>query len=83
MKTMPILVAMLLAGSAFAEPIFTPADADRIVNERVATLNSIKSDPRPLQPVDPNVQWAASPSKVDYSIVTLPNAETASVLTFK
>jgi hypothetical protein len=35
------------------------------------------------KPVDPNVQWAASPSKVDYSIVTLPSGETASVLTFK
>jgi hypothetical protein len=82
MKT-TILIAMLLVGNAVAEPIFTPADVDRIVNERVATLNSIKSDPRPLQPVDPNVQWAASPSKVDYSIVTLPSGETASVLTFK
>jgi len=35
------------------------------------------------KPVDPNVQWAASPSKVDYSIITLPSGETASVLTFK
>jgi hypothetical protein len=70
------------AGSASAGPIFTPADIDRIVNERVATFNSIKSDPRPLQPVDPNVQWAASPSKVDYSIITLPSGETTSVLTY-
>jgi len=97
MKTMPILIAMLLAGSAFAGdprnpmgpsladvPAIRPAfDIRKCDITPGAVIPPSNASDYINKPVDPNVAWAASSSKVDYSIVTLPNAETASVLTFK
>lgn len=100
MKTMPILIAMLLVGSAFAwdasdeafarsgfykpthggDPTSLTVD---IPDREVVRPNLSSGAEYTTKPVDPNVQWAASPSKVDYSIITLPSGETASVLTFK
>jgi hypothetical protein len=82
MKTMLTLIAMLLVGNAVAEPVFTPADVDRIVAEREARYQRLQAGPKMSDTIRPNDE-AASPMKVDYSIVTLPDGKTASVLTFK
>jgi hypothetical protein len=94
MKTMPILVAMLLVGNVVAGGMSKVSLAD--VPAIVPSFDIRKCDITPgaviprssssdliTKPVDPDVSWAASPSKVDYSIITLPSGETASELTFK
>jgi len=76
MKTMPILIAMLMAGSALAREPFITADEARKEAEKAPSytphidLTSVNSE-------------ACKPEKVDYSIVTLPSGEAASVLTYK
>lgn len=82
MKTILTLVAMILVGNAVAEPIFTPADVDKIVAEREARYQRLQAGPKMSDSIPSNIE-AASPMKVDYSIVTLPDGKTASVLTFK
>ena len=84
--TIPILIAMLLVGNAVAtewpdavRPSFDIRKCD--ITPGAVIPPSCASD-FITKPVDPNVQWAASPSKVEYSIITLPSGETASVLTF-
>jgi hypothetical protein len=97
MKTMPILVAVLLVGNAVAgdrpsylgvsladAPVCHPTfDIRKCDISPGAVIPPSSASSLITKPVDPNVQWAASPSKVDYSIITLPSGETASVLTFK
>jgi hypothetical protein len=101
MKTMPILIALLLVGSAFAwdasDEAFARSGFYKPTHGGDPTSLTVDIPDREVvggpklssgaeytaKPVDPNVQWAASPSKVDYSIITLPSGETASVLTFK
>lgn len=92
---MLILIAMLLVGSAFAgdrmpkvsladAPVCHPTfDIRKCDISPGAVVPESSASSLITKPVDPNVQWAASPSKVDYSIVTLPDGKTASVLTFK
>jgi hypothetical protein len=94
MKT-TILIAMLLVGNVVAGerpelPSFANVPPERPsfdIRNCDTTPGAVipRSSAADLitKPVDPNVAWAASPSKVDYSIVTLPSGETASVLTFK
>jgi hypothetical protein len=78
MKTMPILIAMLMAGSAIAgyEPM--------TVNEIHAMIDRF---PFPHPSSVPDMTHindeACKPTKVDYTIVTLPDGKTASALTFK
>jgi hypothetical protein len=102
MKTMPILIAILMAGNVLAwdasDEAFARSGFYKPTHGGGATsLGTVDVPDRgttggpklssgaeyTTKPVDPNVQWAASPSKVDYSIITLPSGETASVLTFK
>jgi hypothetical protein len=94
MKTMLTILTMLLAGSVFAEYMPKVSLADAPVCHPTFDIRKCDTTPGAVippssasslinKPADPNVQWAASPSKVDYSIVTLPDGQTASVLTFK
>lgn len=82
MKTMLTLIAMLVAGSAFGEPIFTEEDMHRISQENRAFYDRLSSGPKMSDSIRSNDE-ASKPMKVDYSIVTLPDGKTASVLTFK
>jgi hypothetical protein len=77
MKTMLILLAMLVAESAFADG-YKPLTADEARKE-------VEKAPAYTPHIDlTSVNSEASkPAKVDYSIVTLPDGKTASVLTFK
>ena len=87
------LIAMLLVGNAVAGGMSKVSLADAPVCNPTFDIRKCDITPGAVippsssdyisKPVDPNVAWAASPSKVDYSIVTLPSGETASVLTFK
>ena len=81
MKTMPILIAMLLVGNAVAgEPIL---DVDKIVAEnKEFHQRQMEASYKLIDSIPSNIE-AASPMKVDYSIITLPDGKTASVLTFK
>lgn len=82
MKTLLTLIAMLLVGNAVAEPIFTEEDMHRISKENREFYDRLSSGPKMSDSIPSSVD-AASPMKVDYSIVTLPDGKTASVLTFK
>ena len=80
MKTMLTLIAMLLAGNAVAgEHIL---DVDKIMAEREAQYQRLQAGPKMSDTIRSNDE-AAAPMKVDYSLITLPDGKTASVLTFK
>jgi hypothetical protein len=91
MKT-TILIAMLMAGSAVAgdRPSYlgvSLADAPTIVPSFDIRKCDITpgavippSSPAPVSQVSPETHQS---SKVEYSLITLPSGETASVLTFK
>ncbi|MFZ0435074.1 MAG: hypothetical protein WAL87_03760 [Chthoniobacterales bacterium] len=104
MKTMPILIAMLMAGSAVAwdasDEAFARSGMCKLDNCKGGGATSLGTVDIPdrgttggpklssgteyiTKPVDPNLAGAASSSKVDYSIITLADGKTASVLTFK
>ena len=80
MKT-TILIAMLLVGNAVAEPIFTPEDIRRNIAEFKEGCDRFNSGPQMSDTIRSNDE-AAAPMKVDYSLITLPDGKTASVLTF-
>jgi hypothetical protein len=85
MKTMLTLLAMLMAGSAVAgvdissvpslNPTFDIRKCDITPGAVIPP-----SSPAPVSQVSPETYQS---SKVEYSLVTLPSGETASVLTFK
>jgi hypothetical protein len=80
MKTIPILIAMLLVGNVVAgEHIL---DVDKIMAEREALYQRLQAGPKMTDTIRSNDE-ACRPTKVDYSIITLPDGKTASVLTFK
>ncbi len=80
MKTMPILIAVLLANRALAgEHIL---DVDKIMAEREALYQRLQAGPNISDTINSSDE-AAKPMKVDYSLITLPDGKTASVLTFK
>jgi hypothetical protein len=80
MKTMLILLAMLVSGSAFAGELInifpSPIDIRTVDTTRQPIFTT--ETPRPVIN-----QEAYQPSKVDYSIITLPDGKTATVLSFK
>ncbi len=73
------LIAMLLVGNMFAESLLSNGDPDYF------TKSVQRNCPEPVRVPDltPVNGEACKPAKVDYSIVTLPDGKTASVLTFK
>jgi hypothetical protein len=89
MKTMLTLIAMLLVGNAVAGGMSKVSLADAPVCNPTFDIRKCDitpgavippSSPAPVSQVSPETYQS---SKVDYSIVTLPSGETASVLTFK
>jgi hypothetical protein len=82
MKTIALL-AVLFAGNAFAGPIFTQADLDRITDENRRFSEGLsKHQATDYISSAPSIE-ASKPMKVDYTIVTLPDGKTATALTFK
>jgi predicted dehydrogenase len=83
MKTIALL-AVLFAGNAFAAPGFEQADLDRDLAKAQAYADRMQSAPLnhlwEAAKADPS---AYQSSKVDYTIVALPDGKTASALTFK
>ena len=82
MKTIALL-AVLFAGNAFADTADDiSARVHRMAADREAQYQAVMSRPSALSEVkaDPS---AYQSSKVDYTIVTLPDGKTASALTFK
>ncbi len=87
---MPILIAMLLVGNVVAGerpelPSFANVPPERpsfdIRNCDITPGAVIPpSSPAPVSQVSPETYQS---SKVEYSLITLPSGETASVLTFK
>ena len=83
MKTITFLT-VLLAGNAFAAPGFEQADLDRDLAKAQATCDRMqKSEPSHLWDATTPSPSAYQPSKVDYTIVNLPDGRTATALTFK
>jgi hypothetical protein len=82
MKAILALAVLVMAGSAFGGPIFTQADYDRIHNENESLSRYLASGPKMTDTIPSNAE-ACNPSKVDFTIVTLPDGKTASALTFK
>ncbi len=80
MKTMPIILAMMVSGSALA------TDWVNIYPEKI-DIRTVDTTRQPIFTTEaprPVInQEAYQPMKVDYSIITLPDGKTASVLTFK
>ncbi len=83
------LIAMLLVGNAVAGGMSKVSLADAPVCNPTFDIRKCDitpgavippSSPAPVSQVSPETYQS---SKVDYSIVTLPSGETASVLTFK
>lgn len=90
MKTMLILLAMMVSGSAFASDPRNPmgpslADVPTIIKPiDIRTVDTTRQPIFTTEAPRPVInQEAYQPMKVDYSIVTLPDGKTASVLTFK
>jgi hypothetical protein len=84
MKTIALL-AVLFAGSAFGEPIFTASDYDRMSADSVALSKQLSSarEGGPYIPSNAEACRPVKPTQVDYTIVTLPDGQTASALTFR
>lgn len=80
MKTILTLVAMLLVGNAMAESLLSNGDPDYFTKSVERNYPDRPSSTPDMTHINDE---AASPMKVDYSIVTLPDGTTASVLTFK
>jgi hypothetical protein len=82
MKTMPILIAMLLVGNAVATEWPDAVRPSFDIRKCDITPGAVipPSSPAPVSQVSPETYQS---SKVEYSLITLPSGETASVLTFK
>ncbi|OBQ42639.1 MAG: hypothetical protein AN484_16675 [Aphanizomenon flos-aquae WA102] len=78
MKTILTLIAMLLVGNAVADG-YKPMTADEARREVEKNYPYVSRIPDMTHINDE----ASRPMKVDYSIITLPDGKTASVLTFK
>ena len=74
------ILTMLLAGSAFAESLLSNGDPDYFTKSVERNCPDRPSSTPDMTHINDR---ACSPTKVDYTIVTLPDGQTASVLTFK
>jgi hypothetical protein len=87
MKTMPILIAMLLVGNAFGwEAVERPSEmiAQRFPRPAVpGGVEMAEKAAKAQTPYVPTPEKPPSPSSTSYSLITLPDGKTASVLTFK
>jgi hypothetical protein len=81
MKAILALAVLAMTGSAFADPIFTQADLDRIHSENESLSRYLASGPKMTDTI-PSNEEACRPSKVDFTIVSLPDGQTATGLTF-
>jgi hypothetical protein len=81
MKTMLTLIAMLLVGNAVATEWPDAVRPSFDIRKCDITPGAVipPSSPAPVSQVSPE---AYQSSKVEYSLITLPSGETASVLTF-
>jgi hypothetical protein len=81
MKAILALAVLAMSGSAFAGPIFgnDPEAVTRYVKETYPEPAS----QRTIFASAPSNEQACKPSKVDYTIVTLPDGKTATGLTFR
>jgi hypothetical protein len=82
MKTIPILLAILMAGSAVATEWPDAVRPSFDIRKCDITPGAVipPSSPAPVSQVSPETYQS---SKVEYSLITLPDGKTASVLTFK
>lgn len=85
MKAILALAVLAITGSAFADPIFTQADYDRIHSENESLSRYLASGPKMTDTIPSNEEACrpVKPTQVDYTIITLPDGQTASALTFK
>lgn len=82
---MPILIAMLLVGNAFAGDY---VESSREIIARMKpqmpdVVAEAKKSMAAQAPYVPTPDKPSSASSTSYSIITLPDGQTASVLTFK
>jgi hypothetical protein len=82
MKTIIVIAALAISGSCFATPGFEQKDLDRdLAIARAHCDRMQKSEPSHLwDAIIPNPS-ASQSSKVDFTIVTLPDGKTATALT--
>jgi hypothetical protein len=82
MKTMLTLISMLLVGNAVATEWPDAVRPSFDIRKCDITPGAVipPSSPAPVSQVSPETHQS---SKVEYSLITLPSGETASVLTFK
>jgi hypothetical protein len=87
MKTMPILIALLLVGNAFGwEAVERSDETIARLHPRPAVPGGIEMAEKAAKaqtPYVPTPEKPPSPSSTSYSLITLPDGKTASVLTFK
>jgi hypothetical protein len=87
MKTMPILIALLLVGNAFGWEcnVERPSELSVKLHPRPAVPGGIEMAEKAAKaqtPYVPTPDKPSSASSTSYSLITLPDGKTASVLTF-
>jgi hypothetical protein len=87
MKTMPILIAMLLVGNAFGWEcnVERPSELSAKLHPRPAVPCGIEMAEKAAKaqtPYVPTPDAPPRPSSTSYSIITLPDGRTTSVLTY-
>lgn len=86
MKTMPILIAMLLVGNGLAlDPVERPSEMIAQRFPRPAVPGGVEMAEKAAKAQTPYVPTPDKPStasSTSYSLITLPDGKTASVLTF-